>query len=839
MVSSQSSVQTLVEKFKLEMFSSSTFDVYSFVSPSAYETAWLAMVPDQSHGDQPMFNCCLDWVLNNQKEEEFWGESRPDGRPTIDALLATLACVLALKMWNVGDTLIQKGLAFVEKNTGELLKEKSGNLPRWFTIAFCGMIELAEARGLDVLPSEELKALMADVFFKRQQILETEGLVDQCPYPPLLSYLEVLPSTCDVDGELILKNLSKDGSLFQSPSATARAFMATKESKCEKYLQSLIRRCSHGVPPMYPMDGEFVKLCLVNQILLLGLAEYFTEEIGEILSEVYRTYKKQESRATLIDNLTPAKMYKNSLAFRLLRMHGYDVSPWSFCWFLRHEDIMAQMENNSGQFRSAMLTVHRATDLMFQGEYELKEARSFARKMLEKNTVQLSCCEEDDLVIVPNLQTLIEHELDIPWIARMDYLDHRFWIEATQVDSLWLGKASLYRLSCLQAEKLMVLAVENFKFRQLIYQSELQQLEKWAKDWGLRDMGFGREKTTYCYYAAATSSSSTLPPDSLARLIVAKTAILVTVADDFFDMEGSLNELRALTEAVERWDGQHLSGHCRTIFDALDGFVTDMANKHLHQHSSDILENLRNMWRETFRSWMMESSWMKSGYVPSMEEYIETGMTSIAVHMLVLPPYYFINPKLPKHKLILSHYETITKLLMAAARLLNDIQSYQKEQIDGKTNLVLLTSKAHPEAGIEDSIAHVQEILDEKTRELVEHAFMDHSSDLPKPVKLLHLSCLKTFQMFFHTCNRFDSDTLLSHDIERALYRPVEIRKSPEPVKPQKKKEFLTTFATLNQAFKHHGNGAFAREGFLRPVREDGNWRKVCSPPKFSLSVSI
>ena len=63
-------------------------------------------------------------------------------------------------------------------------------------------------------------------------------------------------------------------------------------------------------------------------------------------------------------------------------------------------------------------------------------------------------------------------------------------------------------------------------------------------------MGFGREKTMYCYFAISASLS--LPYDSDIRMMVAKSAILITVADDFFDMEGSLNELNILTAAVRR-----------------------------------------------------------------------------------------------------------------------------------------------------------------------------------------------------------------------------------------------------------------------------------------------
>lgn len=102
------SIETLVEKVKEEIFT--TFDVYnSFVSKSAYDTAWLAMIPDNPKKCDPMFKGCLEWVLENQKEEGFWGERDMNGLPTIDSLPSTLACIVALKKWNVGYTNIEKG----------------------------------------------------------------------------------------------------------------------------------------------------------------------------------------------------------------------------------------------------------------------------------------------------------------------------------------------------------------------------------------------------------------------------------------------------------------------------------------------------------------------------------------------------------------------------------------------------------------------------------------------------------------------------------------------------------------------------------------------------------
>ncbi|KAA8515303.1 hypothetical protein F0562_018467 [Nyssa sinensis] len=766
MESSLSSIKALVNEIKEEMFS--TVDLHSFVSPSAYDTAWLAMIPHPKRPDRPIFKGYLDWVLNNQKDEGFWGESNQVGLPTIDSLPATLACMVALKRWNTGEKNITEGLAFIHANLEILLKEINQNCPRWFAIVFPGMVELAQASGIKIVFPEELKGVLSNVFFDRQQIHEMEGLVDEYHYPPLLSFLDAFPSTYDIQEEEILMHLSGDGSLFQSPSATARAFLATGNRKCMNYLVSLVQRCPHGVPSMYPMDEELIKLCMVNQIQRLGLAEHFNLEIEEIMSQVYKTYKKQES----IVKLVPAQIYKDSLAFRLLRMHGYNVTPWSFCWFLNREKILDHMEKNSEYFASSMYNVYRATDLMFSGEFELEKARSFSRKLIEKTMRQRRT--DNNHVMFPDFHRVIEHELNLPWMARLDHLDNRMWIEENKVSTLWIGKASFYRLSCLHYDKLMQLAVENYEFRQSIYRNELEELKRWSKDWGLSEIGFGREKTTYCYFAMASSTSNSLPHNSEVRLIVAKSAILITVADDFFDEEGSMNELQFLTEAVQKWDGKGLSGHGKIIFDALDSFVSDIAAKHLLQQGTDITKNLRDIWYETFAAWMTESTWSNNGYIPSKDEYLETGMTSIAIHTITLPASCFLSPSLPVDKLSPAQYETITKLLMASTRLLNDIQSYQKEQEVGKMNSVMIYLSENPQADIEDSVAYVRKILDEKKKELVEQALMDGFSGLPKPCRHLHLSFLKVFQMFFHSSNVFDSKADLLQDIMKAIYVPIE-----------------------------------------------------------------
>ncbi|GMY37277.1 S-linalool synthase-like [Fagus crenata] len=822
-LSQYSSIQSQVDNIKENMFSD--VDPYSFISPSAYDTAWLAMIPNPHQPSQPMFENCLDWVLNNQKEEGFWGECGAHGMPTIECLPATLACIVALKKWNVGTIFINKGIAFVRANTEKLIREMNHHCPRWFAIVFPSMVELAQTVGVHLVFFDGLSTVVSELFNKQQQILEKEKLADKYTNPPLLSYLEALPASYDIDQDDIIKHLSNDGSLFQSPSATARAFMVTGNKKCLAYLLSLVQRCDNGVPPTYPIDEELIKLCMVNQLLRLGFAEHFVQEIEEVLAQVYRNYKNQESWG----KPSVEQLFKDSLAFWLLRMHGYDVSSDSFCWFLHHEDIRDQIQINHEYFSSAMLNVYRATDLTFSGEYDLQDARSFSKKLLEKTTS-----------VATREQTHIEHELRLPWLARLDHLEHRRWIEDHDANVLWMGKASSHRLSCPHNSELVGLAMHNFLFRQSIYKYELEELKRWSKDMGLSDIGFGREKTTYCYFAVA--ASSTLPYDSEIRMIVAKSAIVITVADDFFDMEGSLIELKGLTNAVQRWDAKGLRGHGKIIFDALDNLVSELASKYLQKEGRDITKSLQDIWYETFDSWHTESKWIKTGYVPSMNEYLETGMISIATHTMVLPASCFLKPSLPNSKIKPVHYENITKLLMVIARLLNDIQSYQKEKDEGKMNFVLLYLKDNPEADIEEAIACSREILDKKKKDLLQHVLIDGYSDLPKPCKNLHLSCMKVFQMFFNSANRYDSNTEMLEDIKKGIYIPLEVGTS-KPLKPLalysgEKKTYQTVKYQINQPSKNFKGRSFGVARVSLPALRYHGHGKTFMLPKVRLSFA-
>lgn len=69
------------------------------ISVSSYDTAWVAMIKDVMGSDNPQFPSALDWIGQNQLPDGSWGDEHYFC--SYDRLMNTLACVIALRSWNM------------------------------------------------------------------------------------------------------------------------------------------------------------------------------------------------------------------------------------------------------------------------------------------------------------------------------------------------------------------------------------------------------------------------------------------------------------------------------------------------------------------------------------------------------------------------------------------------------------------------------------------------------------------------------------------------------------------------------------------------------------------
>ena len=82
------------------------------ITISAYDTAWVALI---DAGDKtPAFPSAVKWIVNNQLSDGSWGDAHLFSYH--DRLINTLACVVALRSWNLFPHQSQKGNLFLFVN---------------------------------------------------------------------------------------------------------------------------------------------------------------------------------------------------------------------------------------------------------------------------------------------------------------------------------------------------------------------------------------------------------------------------------------------------------------------------------------------------------------------------------------------------------------------------------------------------------------------------------------------------------------------------------------------------------------------------------------------------
>ncbi|KAH9685736.1 Beta-myrcene/(E)-beta-ocimene synthase 2 [Citrus sinensis] len=144
----------------------------------------------------------------------------------------------------------------------------------------------------------------------------------------------------------------------------------------------------------------------------------------------------------------------------------------------------------------------------------------------------------------------------------------------------------------------------------------------------------------------------TLPSDICSPFLVSSTYFsqtvtiaiaLITVIDDIYDVYGTLDELELFTAAVERWDIHyalnHLPDYMKLWFFALYNFVNEFAYYVLKQQDFDMLRSIKNSWLGLIQAGLVEAKWYHSKYTPTLGEFLENGLVSIAGPIVTMSAY--------------------------------------------------------------------------------------------------------------------------------------------------------------------------------------------------------
>eukprot|EP00253_Pinus_taeda_P007466 PITA_07466 len=384
------------------------------ITPSAYDTAWVARVPSIDGVARPQFPQTVEWILKNQLKDGSWGNV--SHFLLSDRLLATLSCVLALLKWKVGDLQVQKGIEFIKSNLEGIKDENDqDSLVTDFEIIFPSLLREAQS-SQPRLSKEEIHGVPSAMLYSLEGIQEM------------------------VEWERIMDVQSEDGSFVGSPASTACVFMHTGDMKCLQFFKIVLAKFGSFVPCLYPVD-LLERLLIVDNIVRLGIDRHFEKEIKEALDYVYRHWNV---RGIGWDRVNPiADLEITALGFQLLRLHRYNVTPAVFENFKNSNGHFFCSSAHFNKDVAGMLNLYRASQLAFPGENILDETKSFSSKYLKEalgKTETFSAWNNKQ-----NLREEIKYALENSWHASVPRVEAKRYCQVYRSDYARIAKSVYHR----------------------------------------------------------------------------------------------------------------------------------------------------------------------------------------------------------------------------------------------------------------------------------------------------------------------------------------------------------------------------------------------------------
>ena len=216
------------------------------ISASAYDTAWVARIPDKKNPEKPMFLQTLDWLIKNQYSDGSWGGQIEYYH---DRIICTLSAIIALSQYNKNGKYqkeIEKGINYLKKNIKNLKKDHHETMG--FELLFPKLIKNVRNFGLKIPGiDQEIK--------KYQEIQEKKIKLA----PDIYSRSNLIIHSAEFLGNEINLNLTKkrqdsNGSLAGSPSATTYFFIKSNDKKALNYLKKIIKFNNKKISTLYPID---------------------------------------------------------------------------------------------------------------------------------------------------------------------------------------------------------------------------------------------------------------------------------------------------------------------------------------------------------------------------------------------------------------------------------------------------------------------------------------------------------------------------------------------------------------------------------------------------------
>nr|UNZ93471.1 diterpene synthase class I [Scutellaria baicalensis] len=717
------------------------------ISPSAYDTAWVAMVPSREYSgvQRPCFPQCLDWIMENQNSDGSWGLN--PGHPYLvkDSLSCTLACLLALRKWDTGHQLVQRGLDFIVSNDWALSAGDNNQIsPIGFDIIFPAMINYANDMDL-TLPFtnnilDSLFHIQDSQLRMRKQEYISEAFGESCNWK-----------------EIISTHQRKNGSLFNSPATTAAALIHCPDDKCSQYLNSVLKACNGWVPTIFPMN-LYARLWMVDTLERLGVERYFGFELSTILDDIYRCW--QEKEEDIFSDITC-----HAMAFRLLRIKGYDVSSDELAEFVDQEHFFNIVHMHYSGV-TTVLELYRASQIkIYEDEIILDKIHAWTKAFLKHQLINQSILDKQ-------LQKQVEYDLK-NFHGTPDRIGNRRSIDQYSAQDFQIAKTA-YRCLTIHNEDFILFSVHDFRISQTLYQREFQEMQRWYTETRLDSLNQGRNVLLVSY---ALSAAVYVDPElSYSRIFDAKHYVVTTCFDDFIDNYGPREEVFSLVELVRRWQPEttYCSQQVEILFTALYNTVNEVSAKAFSEQGYSVKHELISMWLECLTCSVREKNSWSDNNVSTLDEYLSIAWKNINGNMIFLMSIQFLGIKVSKETFSSAEFISLCQHASLVCRLLNDLKTHKKEKEENSVNSISVQTAG---GGIteEKAILKVKQILEYNRRKVVKMVCQREGSIIPRECKQLFWKLCK-LAYFVYPLDGVDEYTCpkeIAREVNALIWDPI------------------------------------------------------------------
>uniref|UniRef100_A0A1W6QDI7-2 Isoform 2 of Miltiradiene synthase KSL1, chloroplastic n=1 Tax=Isodon rubescens TaxID=587669 RepID=A0A1W6QDI7-2 len=500
-------------------------------------------------------------------------------------------------------------------------------------------------------------------------------------------------------------------------------------------------------------------LCIIDTLQRLGVDRYFQSEIDSILDDTYRLW--QLKKEDIFSDITT-----HAMAFRLLRVKGYQVSSEELAPYADQEHVNLQE-----------IDVPTVIELYRAAQERVTEEDSTLKKLYVWTSTFLKQQLLTDAIPDKKLHEQVDYYLK-NYHGILDRMGVRRSLDLYDVGHYKTLKAA-DGFSNLCNEDFLAFARQDFNISQAQHQKELQQLQRWYSDCRLDTLKFGRDVVRVSNFL--TSAMSGDPELSDVRLAFAKHIVLVTRIDDFFDHGGSKEESYKILELVKEWKekpaGEYGSEEVEILFTAVYNTVNELAEMAHIEQGRSVKDLLIKLWVEILSMFKIELDTWSDDTALTLDEYLSSSWVSIGCRICILISMQFLGVKLTDEMLLSEECTDLCRHVSMVDRLLNDVQTFEKERKENTGNSVSLLLAAHKDERAineEEAITKAKDLAEYNRRKLMQIVYKT-GTIFPRKCKDMFLKVCRIGCYLYSSGDEFTTPQQMMEDMKSLVYEPLTI----------------------------------------------------------------